>query len=256
MTGKLPNLLIIRPPQEDDDLARITRAAIRPPPPPAWSRNYAAARGLYRIFNAAGYRFYRKLGSAPAETDTPFATNASLPYQPAVSFTDGTWYLSMSYFNGCIDSGFLPVGPQGQTYLTITVSSGVAAAAAPSQPNGATLQIFPGNVARVTAFYLATPDGVNRATQWAIHYTTDGSTPSSNAPNLTVPMSAGAMQVLQQDFSIPAGVTVNLQLQVRRTTPSNVYSTPLAILTAVNNVTPPSAPVDLQAWVGQLPSDF
>jgi len=139
----------------------------------------------------------------------------------------------------------------------MTIGGGVAAAAAPTAPGGAHLDVLSGNVIRITAFYLATPDGANRATQWAIAYTTDGSTPPINTPGITVDMSTGAMQVLQ--YSLPAvapGVTVKVQLQVRRTTPSNVYSTPLAVLTAQSTPVAPSPPVDLQAWPGEVPSDF
>jgi len=82
------------------------RTLVAPPPPPqvlpgrCWrygerhmpapmAKHYAELRGQYRVFNTAGYQFYRTLGSIPVPgVDLPFATNASLPHTPADTWGD------------------------------------------------------------------------------------------------------------------------------------------------------------------------
>lgn len=202
----------------------------------------AAARGLYRIFNAVGYRFYRSNSAPPLETDSPFASNATLPYQPATTFADGTWYLSMSYFNGVLDSGFLPLGPRGETYLIVEILAGALVAVRPGPPVSPGLIQLTGGIVQVVGYYLGTPDGANRATQWAIAYTIDGSTPPTSTPTITPTMPAGPLALLA--YSLPAqsvGVTVKVQLQVRR---GSAYSLPATVL-STTIVAGPSAPLSV-----------
>ncbi len=74
----------------------------------------------YRVFTTAEYRFYRAQGAPPAESDTPFATSPTLAFTDSgTRFGDGTWYVAVSYFDGVLDSGFLPVGPGDEPYLTL-----------------------------------------------------------------------------------------------------------------------------------------
>jgi len=217
----------------------------------SYAQRYGAARGLYRVFNAAAYRFYRSNVAPPTTADAPFATSATLPSTPATTFADGTWYLSMSYFNGVLDSGFLPLGPRGETYLKIVIAGGVAQGAKPGQPYNARLVALAAGVVQVLAFYAPVADGANAATQWAIAYTIDGSIPPTGAPTITKAMGTGAIQVLS--YKLPAqanGTIVKVQLQMRRGT---VYSDPLDVLQATANTAGPSAPLSLGTWPGTLP---
>ena len=127
---------------------------------------YGSLRGQYRIFNAATYRFYRSNSGPPAETDTPFATNATLPHEPTDTYANGTWYLSMSYYNGVIDSGFLPLGPNGETYMRLDIASGAVVGNPPQPPLVWNVTAAVTGKVRVQAVYMET--GALRATQWAI----------------------------------------------------------------------------------------
>jgi len=49
-------------------------------------RYVVEARGLWRIFGPAVYRFYRNQARPPRQGDTPFATSATLPHEPARRF--------------------------------------------------------------------------------------------------------------------------------------------------------------------------
>jgi hypothetical protein len=223
--------------------------------PLVYSPFRAAARGVYRTFNAAEFRFYWSDSAPPVAGDTPQATNATLAYTTSATFADGTWYLSVSYFDGAIDSGFLPLGPLGETYLTLEISGGVALAERPSQPINAALNVLAGGVVQIVAIYFAAPDGTNRASQWAIAYTTDGTTPASDTPTLTPAMSAGPMQILT--LSLPAqtgGTVVKVQLQAY-STENAIYSLPLDVLIATAETTGPTAPLGLQSWLGFVEGD-
>lgn len=160
--------------------------------PSQWLRRYyKTMRGVYRVFNAAVYRFYWSL-TPPKETDAPKATDSSLAFSPADTFGDGVWYLSVSYFNGCIDSGFLPIGANGETYQRLDIIGDVQVNAPPNAPNSFELVVDSGGVIRVVGLYYQT--GSLRATQWAITYTTDNSDPGG-APNIGPTMDVGGRSI-------------------------------------------------------------
>lgn len=223
---------------------------------PAWrGRFYVDLLGQHRIFNAAEYRFYRSNSGPPLESDTPFATDAALDHTPADTFADGTWYLSVSYFNGVIDSGFLPLGTHGETYLRIDVTAGTATAGPPLGPLNWRLATRANGVVRVVAVYLQ--DDSLRATEWAIGYTINGSTPPADSPDVTSTIPAHGMAVLEYD--LPAandGTTVKVRLQTRRLDDAvYVYSEASDVQSIVANTAPPSAPVGTVPWPGTLPED-
>ncbi len=226
---------------------------------PAFEAFRAACRGLYRIFNDAEYRLYRSNVAPPEEEDVPFATSSSLPYQPPDLFADGTWYLSASYFNGVIDSGFLPLGPRGETYLVLEVSGGVSLTDRPGLPNSSRLELRAGGVVRIVAFYAGVADGAGRATEWAIAYTTNGSTPATDTPDILVAMRSGPLAILSYDLPAQAnGTTVKVRVQTRREIldPDYRYSSAGDVLSATADAAGPAAPADLQSWSGPLPEDF
>lgn len=211
----------------------------------------ASARGEYRIFDAAGYRFYRSNSAPPVPADSPFATNATLPYTSAATFADGTWWVSVSYFNGVLDSGFLPVGAHGETYFKMVVASGVTTPTVPSSPQSSRLTNIGGGVLQIAGFYVPGADGSNAATQWAIAYTTDGSTPPTGTPTITQAMGTGVIQILSRSLPAQAnGTVVKVQLQTRRLVVATWVYSPAVLLTATADAAGPSAPLVLQSIPG------
>ncbi len=202
---------------------------IAPPPPSHWVdpstfRNEYDfdARGRWRIFNAAGYRFYFTRGAPPQEGDPPFATNATLAHSPVDTFAAGEWYFAVSYFNGVIDSGFYPVGPNGERYLILRVSSGSELGNRPALPALCWIEQRPGGKVRVNAIYYQF-DSL-RADNWSLTYTVDGQIPGydGGTPGTTVTqaMPSSGLAILQYD-DIPAqahGTTVWVRVQVKRGT--------------------------------------
>lgn len=175
---------------------------------------YADLRGLYRIFNAAEYRLYRSDSAPPEEGSTPWTTSPTLPVTPDDTFADGTWYVALSYFNGVLDSGFLPVGPRGEPYRVLGIDSGVTVLAPPAGPGNWDLAAV-GLSVRVTAVYR--DDSALGGQQWAIAYTFDGSDPPEDTPAITARIPTRGLAILEQ--LLPAaslGDTVKVRLQTRR----------------------------------------
>jgi hypothetical protein len=219
--------------------------------------HHGDARGKYRVFNAAEYRFYRSDSAPPAEGAVPFATSATLPATPAETYADGTWYLSCSYFNGVIDSGFLPLGPNGETYLTLMLSGGAEVGNPPNGPVDWRLEQTAGGVVRVHGVYCQ--DDALRADGWAIAYTTDGSTPPADAPDLDQNLlGAAGLEVLQYDLpAVAHGTLVKVRLQLRRNdgsdaAPDWVYSAESTVKTLTVSTTGPAAPLGGDRWPGPL----
>jgi hypothetical protein len=216
-----------------------------------WARRTHAARGLYRVFNAAVYRFYRSNAGPPAEGDAPFATNATLPHEPATTFADGTWWLSVSYFNGVLDSGFLPLGEDGATSVVLVVSGGAGQGTPPRAPVDVRLEQRAGGVVRVVALYYET--GGDRADTWAVGYTVDGSTPAEDTPTTTQGFQHDeGPEILVLDLPAQAhGTTVKVRVQVRRG--AATYSDDSTVLTTTADAQGPAAPDVLTSWPGPLP---
>lgn len=219
---------------------------------------YVDARGVYRVFNEAEYRFYRSNSAPPAEDDAAWDTDATLPHEPTDTFSDGTWWIACAWFNGVLSSGFLPVGPAGETYLRIDVTGGTETENPPPGPIDWRLEARPAGVVRVHAvIYLAgettDPD------EWALSYTTNGSAPAEDAPDVTQALrfDVGG-ELLQYDLPAQAnGTTVKVRLQMRRnegteSVPVWVYSEDSTIKTITADALGPDAPLDLESWPGPL----
>lgn len=215
----------------------------------------ASLRGLYRVFNDAEYRFYRSNVAPPVEGDTPFDTAASLPHQPTDTHADGTWYFSMTYFNGVLDSGFLALDSAGSTYRRLDIDSGVATNEPPDAPDEVSVTVLAGGVVGVDAVYQ--PSLSLRADQWAITYTTDGSdplTPPAVSPDTTVAIAASGVAYLS--LQLPAqshGTTVKVRVQTRRLDGATwVYSEGSTIQTATADANGPTAATGLAVWPGAI----
>lgn len=199
----------------------------------------SAARGKYRVFNSAEYRFYRSNSAPPVEGDAPFATNATLPHEPADTYADGAWYLSVSYFDGIYDSGFLPLGAMGETCLRLDLAAGVETTSPPAGPLHWSLQNAGGGVVRVVALYVQA--GAERADQWAFSYTVNGSTPATDTPDVTQDMPADGLAIFSYDLPAQAnGTTVKVRLQTRRLDAVYVYSEDSEVRTAAADAAGPT----------------
>ena len=220
---------------------------------------YVDVRENYRIFNAAVYRFYKSTSGPPLETDTPYATSPTLAYSPADTFGVGVHYLSVSYFNGVLDSGFLPIGPRGETYLRLDVGAGGETIPPPSTPLNVRLILRPGGVVRVQAVYAQ--QGTLMATQWALTYTVGGATPGTPpavSPTVTPAIEGGGVSILEYDLPAQAdGVTVKVRTQVRRLdTATWVYSEGSTVLTAIADALGPAAAEGAGVWRGAAPQEL
>lgn len=217
------------------------------PPRPDYARRAASARGLYRIFNGEEYRFYRSNSVPPTLLDVPFASSQTLPYTPTDTYADGTWLLSMTYFNGVLESGFFPIGVNGQTYKTIEISSGAALDTRPSAPTNVTLAQLSGGVVRVSAVYNALVDGTNAATEWSISYTVN----SAHFATVILPINNAPFSILAYNLIAQStGDIVEVTLEVRRGSTYNLTSIPVSITIQADG---PTAPIGISSWVGNLP---
>lgn len=218
-------------------------------------RHYFAGRGKYRVFNTAAYIFYRSNTGPPTETDALYESSATLPATPAATFADGTWWISVAYFNGVVKSGFLPLGPNGETFVRLDIVGGAVAGSPPQAPGDWRLEVRAGGVIRVVGFYLQL--GANRATHWAITYTTNGSTPGTPpavSPTVTVLMPTAGLAILSYDLPAQAnGTTVKVRVQTKRGT---AYSENSVVKTAIADATGPSAVATAQRWPGRLPENL
>jgi len=198
---------------------------------------YLDASGKYRVWNSPGYRFYRSNSGEPTVGDL-FDSNATLPHEPTDTYADGTWYLAVSYFNGVIDSGFLPIGPRGESYLRMDLASGAVIDAPPWGPDDFRLLAKPSGVVQVVGLSLQAGDLA--PDQWAIAYTTNGSTPAEDSPDVVQTISH---QVLAYDLPAQShGTTVKVRLQTRRDDGSWRYSEDSEVLTITAVATGPETP--------------
>lgn len=208
-------------------------------------RAYSAARGLYRIFNAAGYRAYRNNSGEPIPgVDAVFASSATLPWSPATAFADGTWRMGLEAFNGVLGSDFAAVRP-------LKVTTGQLDENSPGEPETVELRQTAGGVPHVTAVYNRLRDEQLgfAGDQWALWYTTNGSAPGGGSPQYTQDMTFDQGHD-RLEYDLPAqtaGTNVRVLVKVRRSgvvgiggaIPSSAVG---ATADAVVSLTGPAAP--------------
>ena len=189
----------------------------------------------------------------PAESDTPFATNATLPHEPADTHIDGAWNFGAQLFNGVLPTGLAPLGAAAEGFARIDVLGGSAVARPPEPPQGVALELLGGTsagVVRINARYWQSD--ANRATEWAITFTTDGAEPAEPphvSPTVTVTMTTKGVAVLEHDLPAQAdGTKVKVRLQTRRQVSSVwYYSEGSTVQTATADAAGGAAPSGAQA---------
>jgi len=181
-------------------------------------RAHATVRGLYRIFNAAGYRLYYEDGRTPEPgRDTVRDTNASVPWTPTFNFksADADYRVGVTYTDGINESGLV-------VPTRIEIDSGAKLPARQRKPARFWMAPDADGVVIVKAIYHKPRDAnaETAATHWAIWYTTDGSDPDTGtAPDYTETMTF-AKGVARLAKSLPAqadGTTVKVAVRTRRT---------------------------------------
>jgi len=228
------------------------------------TRFYLDGRGKFRRFNYPQLRLYRSNIGPPEETDEPWLVREdetatwqsyedALPFTPDETFADGTWWLSLSFFDGVLDSGFLPLGGQGETFIRLEIVAGEVVNKPPNGPNEWRLEPRAGGVVRVVGLYYQT--GALRAGQWALAYTTDESAPPVDDPDVTVAMATSGLAVLLHDLPAQVHETiVKVRLQTRRLDGAAwIYSEGSTVLTALADAQGPSPALQLGRWTGHLP---
>lgn len=240
-------------------VALLVEEEPEPPPrpflinPAAWiGHHYHNARGKYRVFNAAEYRFQFDNSAPPADTDPADETDASLPFTTVNNFADGGWYGSVSLSNGVLDSGFRRLGELGSPSQRIEISAGVEVDAPPNPPGSVRLELRSGGVVRIIAHYQQV--GTLRADTWSIARTFNGAAPATDNPEETVAIPTTGLALLQHDLTAQAnGTTVKVRLQTRR---SASYSEDSSVLTATADAVGPTAPISGEAYPGPTPEDL
>jgi hypothetical protein len=228
--------------------------------------------GLWRIKNAAKYWFRWNTSRPPTLDDPVNGTTATLPHTPADTFTSGTVYVAMTYFNGVLESGFYPVGANNEPYLRIDLDAGgTQTISPPAAPLTVDLQDRGAGTARIVAYYSDRAAEAYRADQWCVAYTTDGTTPPADTPDYTASIGSGVviplMLDLDADFdgaAFPASHNTALQVRVqtRRNdgtagSPDWTYSktTDADVQSITIDAQGPDAPPGAHPYAGYTPED-
>lgn len=211
--------------------------------------------GLWRAFNAAGYRVYWQHGSPPSAGDAPVAVGPTLPIHISGPIADGVWYLSVSWFNGVLDSGFLPIGPAGETWLRFDFDRGAPSATPPRAPISARGELLPDMGWKIHAVYAE--DGPDRADEWVIYtlVDTDPNGDPLTGNRETIPMASGGVGILSFTPAIPAATGGEYAIALVRTARGGVESENTAAIVLAGDDAGPDAPVGYTQWSGAAPED-
>jgi hypothetical protein len=187
----------------------------------------------------------------------PDVTGPTLPLTSADLPFNSILYCALAYFNGVLNSGFLPVGPAGETYFIVEIVAGHVVSEPPSGPNDWSLVDAGNGEMRIRAVYTET--GSTRAHEWAIAYTTNGTDPPIDAPDVTIPMLAIGAALLDYVIVILThGATLKVRVQTRRNDGSEAlpdwrYSRDSYVLTITVDTSAPATPLDARVWPGPPP---
>lgn len=180
----------------------------------AGGRAHSSVRGLYRIANAAEYRFYATASAPIPGQDAPYAVSPTLPATPTPTLADGSYYVGVTWFNGYIESGL-------RSARRLIIAAGQQATVPPSAPHAVQIRAAGSGTCLVEALYDRTVDVADgtAADTWALWWTTNGSDPNpAGAPNAQVTMTfAGGVATLRY-AGIPAqahGTLVRVLVRAR-----------------------------------------
>jgi len=212
----------------------------------------ARAGGLTRVANAGltGYLLYRGVDAQPDLDGAAWETFSTLPHTTAAldaapAGTERTYYFVLRARNAHGLAG------RDTRAWTVTVDdAGAVVATPPSAPSEAELAAWTAGAVRLTAEYLYAGDGDDQAGVWAIWITSDGSAPDpSGAPDATSTMLKrdGVAKLTWTSGEYADGTTLKVLVRTRRNdgteaSPTWVYSTNTAALTATAETDGPSAP--------------
>ena len=148
---------------------------------------------------------------------------------------------------------------QGNLYAGVSPIFQATPQAAVFAPLDCRLSAVGAGVVQITAAYYE--DGANRADEWSIAYTINGSDPTADHPGATAELSASGLAVLT--YLLPAvanGTTVKVRLQTRRNDGTElesswVYSADSTVESLLVDVAGPSAPLVADRWPGLLPTE-
>jgi hypothetical protein len=210
-------------------------------------RHYHDWRGRWHVPTDPAYWVYIESTPPDDNVHTPTAEPGGLPWTSSALGASGTFYVSVAYFNGYESSGFLTVGDNGETYRKLIL---IGSAEQPIPPNGvieASIQPDAGGKMRVTASY--DQAGANRATEFALAWSTGGTPPPTSTPDRTASIPAAGLAVLDEivpDTGEADGTLINVRIQTRR---SGVYSDSVIVSDYADNSTP-SPPRQVTVWRG------
>jgi len=181
----------------------------------AGGRAHSAAIGLYRCRGSAQHEAFQRSGSAPdAEHDDAVASGA-LPLTLPATLSSGEYHHAVARRN--------PYGVVGgvSAVQRITVAAGVQETNAPEGDLDVRLEQRPGGVTRVHARFAIPQESDRRPSEWALWYTTNGSTPGSGSPNVTATLTRSRRGAVWQ-YDLPAqmhGTQVRVLVKVRKSGP-------------------------------------
>lgn len=197
-------------------------------------------RGVHRVYTDAYYEAYQASGADPVPgVTTPVDTNATVPWTPADTFGDATHHLALCYVNR--------YGLRSTPKVTskVRIVSGAEANLLPNDPDEIRVIQTAGGTTRVMVRYRRPVDSDELASQIAIWYTDDGSTPGSGDPDFTetIRWVQGGYGLMVCD-DIPAlgdGTTLKILAKAKA---GSLYSPTGVSTTETISIAGPTAPPD------------
>lgn len=199
-------------------------------------RAYSEAIALYRCRGSAQYEGFQGTTEPDPEHDAAAATGAALPLTITAAITNG------EYHHAAILRNAYGLGGGLQDIQRVTVAAGVQGTNAPDGDLDVRLEPRAGGVTRVHSRFGMPQETDRRPIEWALWYTTNGSTPGSGSPNVTATLTRARRSAVWQ-YDLPAqadGTVVKVLVKVRKAGPVYQVSGTSANLTI--RTTGPLAP--------------
>lgn len=178
-------------------------------------RAHSAAIGLYRCRGSAQHEAFQRSSSAPDAEHDDAAISGALPLTLPAALSSGEYHHAVALRN--------PYGIVGgvRNVQRVTVAAGAQQANAPEGDLDVRLEQRAGGVTRVHARFALPQESDRRPSEWALWYTTNGSTPGSGSPNVTATLTRSRRGAVWQ-YDLPAqthGTQVRVLVKVRKSGP-------------------------------------